>query len=68
MIRHISRDVPLAEVEPGLDVEGVRYALADRHEVDVLFSSAWPGLGRCDSCGRIVVRGMGRWWDKRVWA
>ena len=26
-----------------------------------------PTVCRCDSCGHIVVRGMGRWWLGREW-
>lgn len=30
------------------------------HELD----QARPGARRCGICGRWVVRGMGRWWDR----
>lgn len=48
---------------PAMNGDGEIVARADRHEVRCEFPGSWPGVGRCDSCGRIVVRGVGRWWD-----
>jgi hypothetical protein len=61
MIQHISGIVTVSG-------DGrIAQTTADRHDVHALIASSWPGVGRCDSCGRIVVRGMGRWWDRGQW-
>lgn len=53
---------------PDMNGNGELRARADKHDVHILIPSAWPGAMRCDSCGRIVVRGCGRWWERRVWS
>jgi hypothetical protein len=68
VIRHISGRPLLAELLEVKDATAPVRCGADRHDVHVLISSAWPGVGRCDSCGRIIVRGMGRWWERGVWS
>ncbi len=62
MIEHISGSLLTWERDDGPPLVVIR--TADRHEVRVGISSAWTGAERCDSCGRIVVRGVGRWWER----
>jgi hypothetical protein len=64
MIKHISGDLLTWTPDDGTPPVVV-LRVADKHEVQVGIPAAWPGSGRCDSCGRVVVRGMGRWWEGR---
>lgn len=69
MIQHISRSVPFSELDLGVaagELGDLRYQLPDRHDVVTTISTSFPGVGRCDSCGRIIVRGVGRWWERWV--
>lgn len=76
MIKHITRYASIEVDEQGPyrgeivtepAADRFSYQLADCHEVTSIIPTSWPGMGRCDSCGRVIVRGMGRWWERGEW-
>lgn len=59
MIWHLMR----ARVNDGWSMAGSA-AFVDHHEVrDDFGRRAAEFLGMCDSCGRWIIRGAGRWWE-----
>lgn len=52
-VRHFSYISPTAQASFGRDWH--------HHELD----QEKPGARCCGICGRLVIRGMGRWWESR---